>query len=170
MESDRAKAAVTYLAHVDRDGLEPSDYPTPDFGAATTPDAQADAEFRLMAAAMTYARHALYGRIAWSRVSGDIFYNAPKPDADAILKTLAESTDMAATLDGFEPQFAEYKKLKAALADVRSGKDDDKQADAKPAAPRVIIPEGKILRPGVKDPRVTLLRKRLDIGDVSNTL
>ncbi|MDI3468944.1 MAG: hypothetical protein OJF62_001007 [Pseudolabrys sp.] len=170
VESDRAKAAVAYLGHVDRDGLEPSDYPVPDFAAATGPDAQADAELKLMASVMTYARHALYGRVAWSRVSADIFYNSPKPDASGILKTLAESTDMAATLDGFEPQFAEYKKLKAALADVRNnGKADEKQPEAK-AAPRVVIPEGKILRPGMKDPRVTLLRKRLDVGNVDNTL
>jgi murein L,D-transpeptidase YcbB/YkuD len=172
VESDRAKAAVAYLGHVDRDGLEPSDYPVPDFSAATGPDAQADAELKLMASVMTYARHALYGRIAWSRVSADIFYNSPKPDAPGILKTLAESTDMSATLDGFEPQFAEYKKLKAALADVRNNANaraDEKQPEAK-AAPRVVIPEGKILRPGMKDPRVTLLRKRLDVGNVDNTL
>ena len=39
---------------------------------------------------------------------------------------------------------------------------------AKPVV-RVHIPEGKILRPGMKDERVALLRKRLNIGGEGNT-
>ena len=44
---DRAKAAIAYLAQVDSVGLDPSDYPAPDFAAATTPDALAEAEIKL---------------------------------------------------------------------------------------------------------------------------
>jgi L,D-transpeptidase YcbB len=159
------KAAIGYLAHVDRDGLDPTDYPVPDFKSAGDPDAQADAELKLTAAVMTYARHALYGRIAWSRVSADIFYDSPKPDATEVLKKLGAGTDIAATLDSFEPQYPAYQKLKKALADVRGGKVEDKKPEPK-AAPLVHIPEGKILRPGMKDERVVALRKRLSIrGD-----
>jgi murein L,D-transpeptidase YcbB/YkuD len=158
-----AKAAIDYLAHVDRDGLDPTDYPVPDFKSAGDPAGQADAELKLTAAVLTYARHALTGRIAWSRVSADIFYDTPKPDAAEVLKTLAGSSDMTATLDGFEPQFPAYQKLKKALADVRAGKLDEKKPEQK-ARPVVRIPEGKILRSGMKDERVIALRKRLEIG------
>jgi murein L,D-transpeptidase YcbB/YkuD len=163
--NSRGKAAIRYLAHVDRDGLDPTDYPTPDFKSAGDPDAQADAELKLTAAVLTYARHALTGRIAWSRVSADIFYDAPKPDAAEVLKKLGASNDVAATLDGFEPQYPAYQKLKKALADVRAGKVEDKKPEPK-AVPRVHISEGKILRPGMKDERVIALRKRLSVhGD-----
>jgi len=163
----RGKAAINYLAHVDRDGLDPADYAVPDFKSAADADAQADAELKLTAAVITYARHALYGRIAWSRVSADIFYDSQKPDTTAVLKQLGESNDMAATLDGFEPQYPAYQKLKKALAEARGGKVEEKKAEAKPA-PRVHISEGKILRPGMRDERVVQLRKRLNIGGDSS--
>ena len=162
------KAAIEYLKQVDRDGLEPTDYPVPDFKSSTDPESLADAEVKLTAAVMTYARHALTGRIAWSRVAADIFYDAPKPGADDVLKKIANSTDMTKTLDGFEPQFAEYQKLKKALADVRAGKLEEKKPEAKPVA-HIRIPEGKVLRPGMRDERVALLRKRLSIGGEGNT-
>jgi len=161
------KAAINYLAHVDRDGLDPADYPVPNFSSAADPDAQADAELRLTAAVITYARHALNGRVAWSRVSADIFYDAPKPDTAAVLKKLGESNDMAATLDGFEPQYPAYQKLKKALAEARGGNVEEKKAQAKPVQ-HVHVPEGKILRPGMHDERVVALRKRLNVGGDSN--
>src|SRR4029079_2435638 len=89
----RGKAAINYLRHVDRDGLDPADYPVPDFKSAADPDAQADAELKLTAAVVTDARHALTGRVAWSRVSADIFYDSPKPDTAAVLKQLGEAND-----------------------------------------------------------------------------
>ncbi len=162
------KAAINYLKQVDRDGLDPTDYPVPDFAAAADPESQADAEIKLTAAVMTYARHALHGRIAWSRVASDIFYDEQRISADDVLKQIASSTDMAATLNGFEPQFPEYRKLKKALADARAGKLDEKKPEEKPVV-HVRIPEGKILRPGMKDERVALLRKRLNVGGEGNT-
>jgi murein L,D-transpeptidase YcbB/YkuD len=167
--NDRAKAAIGYLGSVDRDGLDPTDYPVPDFKSAGDPDSQADAELKLTGAVLTYARHALTGRVAWSRVSADIFYDHKTTEPADILKKLATSTDVAATLDGFEPQFAEYQKLKQALADVRNGKLEKKEPEAKPVE-HVKVPEGKILRPGMKDERVVALRKRLDVANKDNPL
>ena len=41
----------------------------------------------------------------------------------------------------------------------------------KPEQPRIHVPDGKILRPGMKDARVVALRKRLDVaGDKDNPL
>src|SRR5581483_4355489 len=44
---EKEKAAAAYLAHVDADGLYPSDYPVPDFSAATDPDKLAQDEIKL---------------------------------------------------------------------------------------------------------------------------
>src|SRR4029077_1206999 len=42
--SERAKSAIAYLAKADAVGLDPRDYPTPDFTSAVTAEAMADAE------------------------------------------------------------------------------------------------------------------------------
>ena len=167
---ERAKSAIAYLAKADAVGLEPSDYPTPDFSAATSPDALADAELKLTASALTFARHAQIGRIHYTRIAGDIEFDLKAPEPADVLSKLSTSEDAAAALDSYNPPMAEFKALRTKLAELRSGKGVAVKEEAK-AAPKVHVPEGKILRPGMKDARVVALRKRLDIkGDKDNTL
>ncbi len=89
----RAKAAIAYLGQVEADGLEPADYPVPDFSALTDPAALADAEIRLTMSVVTYAHHAQVGRVHWSRVSGDIFYPQKQPGPAEVLGNLADARD-----------------------------------------------------------------------------
>ena len=72
----------------------------------------------------------------------------------------------------YNPPQAEFKALRAKLAELRKGRSpSETKAAAKPELPRVHVPDGKILRPGMKDARVVALRKRLDIaGDKENPL
>ncbi len=164
--NDRARAAMAYLAQVDKVGLNPGDYPVPDFKAAGTPEALADAELRLTESVLTYARHAQIGQINFTRVSGDIFYNLEAPDPAAVLKKLADASDTREALDSYNPPQPEFKALEKKLAELRAG-DSPKQAAESPKV--VHIAEGKILRPGMSDPRVIGLRKRLNIsGDKSS--
>jgi L,D-transpeptidase YcbB len=168
--NDRAKTAIAYLGQADAVGLDPTDYSAPDFKSATTPEALAEAELKMTAAALTFARHAQIGRIHYTRVSPDILYelNAPEP-ADVLVK-LGDSSDAGKVLDAYNPQQAEFKALRAKLAELRKGPAPSETKTAeKPELPRVHVPDGKILRPGMKDARVTALRKRLDIaGDKEN--
>jgi L,D-transpeptidase YcbB len=169
--NERAKSAIGYLAQADAVGLDPSDYPAPDFKSASSADALAEAELKLTASALTFARQAQIGRIHYTRVSADIQFDLNAPDPANVLAKLADGNDAGATLDGFNPPQPEFKALRAKLAEVRGGKVADGKAEDKPAQPRVHVPEGKILRPGMKDARVASLRKRLDIaGDKDNQL
>jgi murein L,D-transpeptidase YcbB/YkuD len=168
-ESVAGKAVASYLARADREGLEPSDYPVPDFKSAD-PAALADAELRMTASVLAYARHAATGRVAWSRVSADIYYNHPTPDAAEVLKKIAAASDAATALDGFQPQHAKYKALKKALADARAGKVAREEPKPEKKVAVVHIPEGKILRLGMKDERVIALRKRLEISGDRNSI
>src|SRR5215468_3907424 len=59
----RAAAAIAYLGRVSADGLEPADYPVPDFASLTDPVALANAEITLTNSVITYARHAQIGRV-----------------------------------------------------------------------------------------------------------
>jgi len=159
-ENARGKAAAAYLGGVSADGLDPGDYPIPSFANAD-PGALAEAELKLTATVLTYARHAQIGRVHYSRVSADIYYDLAAPEPGAVLTKLADAKDIAAALDGFNPPHAGYKALKAKLAEARRRSGD-------PGRARISL--GKALKPGMEDPRVPLLRERLGVaGDKADT-
>ncbi len=168
--NERAKAAIGYLAQADAVGLDPADYPTPDFKSATSADSLAEAELKLTASALTFARHAQIGRINYTRVGADIQYDLVAPEPAEVLAKLADGNDAGKVLDGFNPPLAEFKALRAKLAELRKGPaPSDTKAEEKSEQPRVHVAEGKIIRPGMKDVRVVALRKRLDVaGDKDN--
>jgi L,D-transpeptidase YcbB len=166
----RAKAAIAYLAQVDSVGLDPADYPAPDFKSAVTTSAQAEAELKFTASVLTYARQAQIGRIHFSRVDADIDFKLVAPEPAEVLAKVADASDVGAALDSYNPPQPEFAALKAKLAELRKGALTPKaEEEKKPDLVRV--GEGKILRPGMKDQRVVALRKRLNItGDKDNPL
>ena len=169
--NERARSATAYLGQAEAVGLDSSDYATPDLAGAATAEALADAELKLTAAALTFARHAQTGRIHFSRVANDIQFTVDAPEPADVLAKLAAATDAGAALDSYNPPQPQFKALRAKLAELRANNGAiAKPADAKPA-PVVRIPDGKILRAGMRDDRVLALRKRLDVpGDKNNTL
>ena len=149
--NERARAAMAYLASVDADGLDPADYPVPNFASLPDRAALADAEIKLSVAVTNYAHHAQVGRVHWTRVSGDIFYEL-KPFAPAdVLANLAGAKEITAALAGYEPQTPGYLALKAKLAELRT------EANGGMAA----ISYGPVLTVGMEDARVPQLRERL---------
>ena len=122
--SDRAKTAAAYLAGVDADGLDPSEYPVPQLKAGMEPEALAEAEIKFTDAVLTFARHAMAGRVHYSRVAGDIIYDLAKPDSANVLTRVAKAQDAGAALDSLNPPQPQYKALKAKLAEMRKGASD----------------------------------------------
>jgi murein L,D-transpeptidase YcbB/YkuD len=162
--NDRAKGAAAYLAGVDADGLDPSEYPIPSIKAGMEPDALAEAEIRFTDAVLTFARHAMTGRVHYSRVSADIVYDLAKPDPANVLTRLAKAQDAGAALDSFNPPQPQYKALKAKLAETRNSAGEV----AKP-----MIAQGPVLKFGkdkkgkevlMEDPRVPALRQRFGLN------
>jgi murein L,D-transpeptidase YcbB/YkuD len=159
--SDRTAAAIAYLGHVDTDGLDPADYPTPNFASLSDPADLAAAEIKMTMTVITYAHHASIGRVHWSRVTADASYDQTAPAPSDVLAKMAGATDFAAALDSYEPQTPGYLALKAKLADIRAGKvaKDNPQ-----------IASGPVLKVGMQDDRVPQLRERLDVlGDGGTT-
>jgi L,D-transpeptidase YcbB len=76
-------------------------------------------ELALTNSVVTFVRHASMGRVAFSRVSGSIYFDLKSPDLQQVLEKIASSHDIAATLDSFNPQQPQYKGLKAALTRAR---------------------------------------------------
>jgi murein L,D-transpeptidase YcbB/YkuD len=156
--SDRAKALAAYLSAADAEGLDPIDYPVPYLKAGMDADALADAELRLTASALTFARHSQIGRIHYSRVSPDIFYAMEAPEPADVLAKLADAKNAADALASYTPSHLQYKALRAKLAELRAAKNG-----AGPAR----IAGGPTLKFDAKKPiqdaRVPLLRERLGV-------
>jgi L,D-transpeptidase YcbB len=157
----RGQAAIAYLGGVAADGLDPTDYPVPNFASLTDPAALAEAEIRLTTSVITFVHHAQIGRVHWSRVSGDIFYDQSAPDPVEVLTTVMEAKDVGEVLAAYEPHAATYLALKAKLAEFRAGQRGSDKAR---------IASGPLLKVGMRDERVPPLRSRLNVAGESGTL
>jgi murein L,D-transpeptidase YcbB/YkuD len=164
--SERARDAIAHLRTVDADGLDPADYPVN--LSASSVEGLAEAELKFTATVLTYARHAMNGRVHFSRVSPSIHYKDNFDAADA-MQQIAASNDIKRTLDGFNPQHAGYKALKAKYAEMRN-----RPAETGPAR----IAGGAVLKYGkdrhgretfMLDPRVPQLRQRLGLPAAADT-
>jgi murein L,D-transpeptidase YcbB/YkuD len=160
-----AKGVIARLKDAASDGLNPADYPVPDFAAATSPDALADAELKLTASMFDYARQAQSGRMHWSQVSGDILYPEHPTDPSEVLAKITTATDASAALDSYNPPQKLYKELKAKLAELRG----------QGSGPVIEIADGPALKytPAgkkqaeivVEDSRVPQLRAKLGLAE-----
>ena len=160
-----AKGVIARLRDAGADGLDPGDYPVPDFAAATTPEALADADLKLTASMLDYARQAQSGRMHWSQVSADIQYPEHPTDPTEVLTNVTTAKDASATLEGYNPPQKLFKELKKKLAELRG------QGEA-----AVPIPDGEVLKytparkkqpapEEMQDPRVPQLRAKLGITE-----
>src|SRR5712691_87024 len=158
----RAASTLAYLKGVDADGLEPSEYAAPELKAGLDPDALADADLRLTVAILAYARHAATGRVSFTRISNDIYYDQKFPDPADVLAKLAAAADSKDTLASYLPQHPAYQALKAKYAEARG-----RTGEAAPAR----IPSGqplKLAKELMQDSRVPLIRERLGVPAEDN--
>ena len=161
-----AKGVIARLKDAASDGLNPADYPVPDFAAATTPDALADAELKLTASMLDYARQAQSGRMHWSQVSADILYPEHPVDPNEVLTKVTTAADASAALDSYNPPQKLYKELKAQLARLRGQGDGPAIEIADGPALRYTPAKGKKqAEVVVEDPRVPQLRAKLGITE-----
>jgi murein L,D-transpeptidase YcbB/YkuD len=164
----RAKAAIARLKDAGSDGLDPADYPTPDFAAATSPDAAAEAELKLLASMLDYARQAQSGRMHWSRVSADIAYPEHPVDAAEVLTNLSTAKDVAAALNSYNPSHKGYLALRAKLAELR-GKTELTAPIADGPALKYVPARKKQAAQVMDDSRVPALRARLGLPEAADT-
>src|SRR3954463_8792020 len=160
-----AKGVIARLKDAASDGLNPADYPLPDFAAAATPDQLADAELKLTDSMLDYARQAQSGRMHWSQVSADILYPEHPIDTAEVLTNISTAADASAALDSYNPPHNLYKALKAKLAELRGQGDGPVVQIAD--GPALAFKAGTKKQPGVamEDPRVPQLRAKLGITE-----
>jgi murein L,D-transpeptidase YcbB/YkuD len=151
--TQRAETVIARLKNASADGLDAQDYAVPEFGTFTSADALADGDIKLTYSVLTYARHLSTGRIAPRRVLAEVDYGEHTPEPADILKKVVDGGDANAALDSYNPPHAGFRALKEKLAELRGTAED---ANA-------MIPDGPVLKPGMKDGRVAALREKLGI-------
>jgi murein L,D-transpeptidase YcbB/YkuD len=152
-----ARSVIGRLRAADEDGLDAADYPIPVPAAsrAATPAEWAEAELKLSAAAIRYARDARGGRIDPARLSALITPELDLPEAGEVLAALKAASDPGTALGAYNPSHEGYRALKARLAQLR--------ATRRTPTPMVRVPRGPALRVGMRDPRVPLIRARFNV-------
>ena len=157
--SANAEKIIDVFRASELEGFRPSDYLTEDLdvaAAGTDPARLAALETAFSAAAMRYAQDAFGGRIDPLQVNKTWTITPKRINEAELLVKLAASPDPAKVLLDLSPTHREFLGLKAALSRFYDGSVID-------AA--ITIPEGKLLKPGMTDERVTLLRQRLDVPE-----
>lgn len=157
--SPNAEKIIDVFKASELEGFRPSDYLTADLdvaAAGTDPAKLAALETAFSAAAIRYAQDAFGGRISPLEVNKTWTITPKRINEAEMLVKLADSSEPDQLLLALSPTQPEFLGLKAALAKFYDGAVMD-------AA--ITIPEGKLLKPGMQDERVTLLRQRLDVPE-----
>lgn len=155
--TDRAIELQVRLGEAQADGLDPRAYEVADLPPAPSREEMAQFDIALSRAAATFARHLASGRVDPSSVSGYITLKPIRPDARKTLERLSRTEKPAAVLADLEPSHPQYRALKAKLAELVR----------QPLALTPPIPEGGLLKLGVRSERIVLLRWRLGIDTLA---
>jgi len=148
------KAAIARLRNAAAEGLDPADYPVPNFATGAGAEALAEGDLKLTNSVLDFARHLAVGRIAPQRVVAQIDYGEHAPDPADVLKTIAQARDVNAAFDKYDPPAQGFRALKEKLAELRRQTGDDTGTR---------IADGPAIRPGARDARIPALRQRLHL-------
>jgi L,D-transpeptidase YcbB len=144
------------LQHAADDGLDVKGFPQA-FSAATS-EAIASADIALTDAVVAYGRQASGSRVDPHMISRLIGEEPDVADPAVILALVATAGEGAGDeLQKFNPQQKGYTALREKLHQLRHGRTAGLNDPA--------IPAGPVLRPGMRDPRVPLIRARLSLDD-----
>ncbi|BCP54976.1 hypothetical protein K32_35930 [Kaistia sp. 32K] len=154
----QAHKVMERIAAAAEDGLDPAAYrlPASAIGANVPAGAEiaASVDLVLSQAVLLYARQAYAGRLDPSSISKLITLKPLLPDPIEVLTTVSSAPDGAVAIASYNPQHEGYLRLKKALAAALA---------TETVADHPRVPEGKSMKVGLSDPRVPLLRARLDV-------
>jgi murein L,D-transpeptidase YcbB/YkuD len=157
--SARAEAILQVLRAAEREGLDPDHYILPTLASAGRPEDLASDpatlarfDLELTAMAMRYAHHASGGLVTPKKISGYHDLEPPHVAAADAAASLASHPQPADWLMRLHPTLPAYKAMRDEL--VRLGASERKEE-------QIVVPEGALLKLGVTDERIPLLRKRL---------
>ena len=161
--TERGKAVVAEMAKADDYGLRSADYTLPKLDAFDPSGDQAvsqlaDAEIKIDFAVLEYTRDARGGRIDPQALTKNLDPSLALPQPSEVMGVIAIRPDPAAYLRSFQPDQPQFEALRQKLIELRGG-----PAKEEPATEIVKIPDGPVLKKGVENEQVALIRKRLEV-------
>lgn len=153
--ASKATQLLSVLQQAASEGLDPADYRSEQLQQDCQKPPAVDlaaCELRLTAALLHYARDVGYGVEQVGEL--DPHWHIPQQSLPAteLLQQAASADNLGALLSRLTPPHPDYQRLRDALAELRSSAD------------WAGFPDGPLLKPGQRDPRVALLRARLSIA------
>jgi murein L,D-transpeptidase YcbB/YkuD len=163
--TNRGKAVVEEIAKADDYGLRTADYELPKLDGFDASSDQAvsqlaEAEIKINFAVLDYAHDARGGRIDPQSLSKNLDPTLALPEPSEVLGVIAIRPDPAAYLRSFQPDQPQFEALRQKLIELRGGAAKVEE----PKVEIVKIPDGPVLKKGIENEQVALLRKRLEIA------
>ena len=148
-----ARTVLDRLDHAAEDGLDLRRFAVPVPRSQDT-DALARAELALSEAAVAYARQASGSRVDVAKIGGIIDFRPTVADVERVLGSVPGALDAGDRLRAFNPSHPGYLALREKLAELRRRNAPEAQN---------AIPSGPVLKPGMSDARVPLIRARFGL-------
>lgn len=157
-----ADSAIGEIRKANDWGLEASAYKLPQASSDTTPQALADAEAAITLAVLQYARDARGGRIDPEALSPALDLTRPLKDPKAVIEEISKAGSADVYLRDLQPKHEQFVRLRQVLLKMR-GSTEPAPVAAVDEAEQVKLPQGNVIKPGMKSPDVSLLRRRLKV-------
>ncbi|CAN1722566.1 L,D-transpeptidase YcbB [Hyphomicrobium sp. 1Nfss2.1] len=161
--TEKGKAVVAEIGRADSWGLPASAFDVPSTGVQNlTPEAAADTELQVAVAVLKYARYARGGRINPGSISQLMDQEPTLVPPKTVLSEIAAASQPDEYLTSLHPKHPQFHALRKMLIKLRGGEEKE-EVQAEDPALAVQLPAGRLLRPGMNDPQVALLRQRLKV-------
>jgi murein L,D-transpeptidase YcbB/YkuD len=165
--TDRGKAVIEEIAKADDYGLRSADYSLPkldgfDASSDQASSQLADTEIKIDFAVLDYAHDARGGRIDPQSLSKNLDPTLALPEPSEVMGVIAIRPDPAAYLRSFQPDQPQFEALRQKLIELRGGPSKEEKAEETPEI--VKLPDGPVLKKGIENEQVALLRKRLNVA------
>lgn len=158
----RFAALLVQLRALEADGLNPADYGLAELGryqgVGDDPAKTVERELRATRAYLLALEHLSRGKVNPVALDPDWNFDTPRTDREQGLALAREAVENGRLDEAFQaarPATPQYARMQGALTDLR-------RLASQGGWP--VLPEGKALKPGMQDPRVLLLRQRLQLA------
>lgn len=154
--NEKAHLAIAAFADANAHALNPDNYAPLEFisrtETANSLEAWSSIERDLTIQFLRYATHLSSGRVQPNEINKALNIFPPKPETGTLLTNVISTPDFAAFLEALAPNTPQYKRLQLRLGDYREKAE---------LGGFTVVPEGEVLKPGMEDERIDVLRQRL---------
>lgn len=162
----RMPQLIGLMRSAEKQGMFSADYPADHLqklmDAVSRADVKSQAVVEILFSGffLKYASNLKTGKVLPHKVDPELYWRKKEVDLTDALRAVAAAPDLQKFVEIWEPAIPAYKALKAKLAVFR-------EFERQNSWPK--IPNGEVLKPGMDDPRVPILRTRLSVGDGPDT-